>query len=301
MRILVAEDDSFSAELLQKNLQEIGYEVVLAEDGADAWHILQSDNPPRLALLDWVMPSMDGLEVCRKVRRTGGPYVYIVLLTAKTETAEVVTGIEAGADDYMKKPYDLDELRARLRAGIRIVELEERLRYQATHDILTGLLNRPAILEALKAEFQRARRAGTALSVAIADLDEFKKINDNHGHLVGDDVLRETAERMRFALRSRDVIGRYGGEEFVAVFPACDLAEGAGTAERVREYISAEKIVADSSKISVTVSMGVADAQGFNDYESLIRAADDALLRAKCGGRNRVELARPPAGDTAAG
>ncbi|MDA1277939.1 MAG: diguanylate cyclase [Verrucomicrobia bacterium] len=275
MRIVVAEDDSFSADVLPANLQAFGYEVVLAADGADAWHILQSDNPPRLALLDWVMPSMDGIEVCRKIRRSGGPYVYIILLTANTETADVVKGIDAGADDYIKKPYEPEEL-------------------------LTGLLNRSAILDALDAEFQAARREGASLSVAVADLDAFKKINDTHGHLAGDAVLRETAERMRFCVRSQDSIGRYGGEEFVIIFRKCGLPEAAGTAERLREFVSAEPILTGSTEIAQTLSLGVADVQDFEDYEALLRAADDALLRAKRGGRNRVELARGVAEDSIA-
>jgi diguanylate cyclase (GGDEF)-like protein len=289
MRILIADDDRLSAHILKASLQAGGYEVTVATDGAEAWQILQSDDRPKLAILDWMMPGMDGLEVCRRVRQAGGPYIYILLLTANTGTDEVITGIDSGADDYIKKPFNPDELRARLRTGMRIVDLEEKLRLQATHDPLTGLLNRAAIIERLQVELRRAERENESLSVGMADVDFFKRINDTHGHAAGDTVLRETARKMRAMLRPYDVIGRYGGEEFIIIFPKCGAARAAAIAERVRAFIASEPVDLATHRIHVTTSLGLADTTVQKDISSLIQAADAAMFRAKDAGRNRVE------------
>ena len=293
MRILIADDDRLSARILQASLEGSGYEVLMARNGIEALHILQSEDSPRLAILDWMMPEMDGLEVCRKIRSMAGAYIYVLLLTANIDPAGVVAGMDAGADDYIKKPFSPEELQARLRSGRRIVELEEKLRVQATHDSLTGLLNRGAIMERLVMEIERAGRDGAPLSIAMVDIDHFKNVNDTCGHAAGDAVLCRIARKLRETIRPYDFIGRYGGEEFIFVLPNCDTSMAIGIAERLRRSVASEAVEAEASVVRITVSVGVAQAQldEIFDAESLIRSADAALFKAKEAGRNKVESA----------
>ncbi len=301
MRILVAEDDPISRHLLEAFLVKWGYEVIVAADGVEARRVLQHDNAPNLALLDWMMPGTDGVEICREVRkRAAEPYTYILLVTAKGQKQDILEGLEAGADDYLAKPFDPQELRARLRVGRRILELQEQLiqareelRAQATHDPLTGLWNRTAILETLQRELDRAERQRTPVAVFMADLDHFKQINDTYGHLAGDAVLREVSRRMRTTIRSYDAIGRYGGEEFLIVTPGCDVTTALKLAERVRSCVSREPIDVAGGTFPATLSLGVAASSEAGDADQLVRDADAALYRAKNAGRNRVELALP--------
>jgi two-component system, cell cycle response regulator len=305
MRVLVAEDEAISRRILESQLKRWGYEVTSVGNGTEALAALTKEDPPRLAILDWMMPEMDGVEVCRGARERGRePYVYILLLTGRIEKRDLILAMEAGADDYVTKPFDVHELEVRLRAGRRIVELQEALiaaretmRYQATHDDLTSLWNRPTIAGALEKELARSRREGKSIAVIMADLDHFKRINDTHGHLVGDTVLREMATRIRAVLRPYDCVGRYGGEEFLVVAPDCDEAAALAVAERLRTCIASQAMVLPESSISisVTLSLGVAattdpDRTG---PEALIRAADGALYQAKAKGRNRAEIAGP--------
>jgi diguanylate cyclase (GGDEF)-like protein len=249
-------------------------------------------------VLDWMMPYVDGVEVCRAVRKLARePYVYIILLTARGRQEEIVEGLEAGADDYITKPFDLDELKARLRAGRRILDLQEQLvstreqlRIQATHDSLTGLLNRFAIVEALGREVTRSAREGTRAAVIMADLDHFKQVNDTYGHAAGDAVLRESARRMLSSIRAYDSIGRYGGEEFLIIAPGCGVNEATLQAERLRASVSAAAIDAAGSPVLMTMSVGVTAGCDGKQADDLLRAADEALYQAKDAGRNRVEV-----------
>jgi len=294
VKILVADDDAVSRRLLEVTLKKWDYDVVVADDGDKAWDVLQREDAPQLAILDWVMPGMDGPEICREVRILGGQrYVYLLLLTAKTDKEDLVKGMEAGADDFLSKPFDAPELRARLRAGIRILELQETLRAQATHDSLTGLWNRAATFDFLRRELSRARRQGAPVSIVMADLDHFKRINDAHGHLAGDVVLREVACRLSSSVRGYDVTGRFGGEEFLLVFPGCAVRNAVDRAEQLRACVNREPVETPEGPISVTLSLGVAgsEAARATDPDSLLRAADAALYRAKSGGRDRVEVA----------
>jgi two-component system cell cycle response regulator len=301
VKILIAEDDRVSRRVLEMFLLKWGYEVVLATDGIQAWEVLQSSDAPRLALLDWMMPGKDGIQLCREIRkRDGQPYVYVVLLTAKGQKQDLLEGLEAGADDYVVKPFDAAELRARLRAGERILELQsqlmaagEALRFQANHDPLTGLYNRAAILDLLHRELPRSHREGRSLGIVLLDLDNFKHINDTRGHLAGDAVLREVARRMSAGIRAYDAVGRYGGEEFLIVVPSSDAMGTLGQAERIRASLVDRPVEAPEGEILVTASMGVVstDIVAAADTDALLRAADAALYRAKSGGRNRAELA----------
>ncbi|WP_089941911.1 GGDEF domain-containing response regulator [Candidatus Entotheonella palauensis] len=299
MRILIAEDDPISRRLLEVTLGKWGYEVMSCPDGESAWAMLQQPGAPSLAILDWMMPGMDGLQVCREVRQMmTEPYTYMLLLPAKSQKADIIAGLEAGADDYLTKPFDASELRMRLRAGRRILDLQaelifvrEELRTQATHDSLTRLLNRAATCDILQRELERAEREQLPLSIILADIDFFKRINDTYGHLAGDAVLRETSQNMKAVVRPYDGIGRYGGEEFLLVLPGCDNEGAATLAERIRESIESNPLALAEGIIPITLSLGVASNDITQNMEGLIGAADAALYRAKNNGRNRVEIA----------
>jgi two-component system cell cycle response regulator len=299
VRILIAEDDPISRRLLEVTLGKWGYEVVSCPDGESAWDTLQQPDAPSLAILDWMMPGMDGLQVCREVRQMMiEPYTYMLLLTAKSQKDDIIAGLEAGADDYLTKPFDASELRMRLRAGRRILDLQtelifarEELRRQATHDSLTRLLNRAAVCGMLQGELRRAEREQLPLSIILADIDFFKRINDTYGHLAGDAVLREMSQCMKSVVRPYDGIGRYGGEEFLLVLPGCDNEGAVALAERLRECIELNPFALAEGMIPITLSLGVASNDIMQDMEGLIGAADAALYRAKNSGRNRVEIA----------
>jgi diguanylate cyclase (GGDEF)-like protein len=295
MRVLAAEDNPVFQSMLRNMLTRWGYEAVLARDGTEAWNILQSPNAPRLAVLDWMMPGMDGVEICRRIRSANRePYIYILLLTARTESQDLIEGMDAGADDYLTKPFNAHELRVRIRAGRRILDLQEELlqarealREQATHDGLTGLLNRCSIMMKLDDELSRSARNGSFVSVLMVDLDRFKSVNDTYGHLIGDAVLREAASRLRSASRRYDSVGRYGGEEFLVVLPGAEAPAARIQAERLREAIACTPFRGEARALSMSCSIGLA-CSSHCAPEVLIREADDALYQAKMRGRNRV-------------
>ncbi|MEI9971317.1 MAG: diguanylate cyclase [Ignavibacteriota bacterium] len=298
MKVLAAEDNPVFQSMLSNMLTKWGYEPVIARDGNEAWEALQQPDGPQLAILDWMMPGMNGVDVCRGVRAAGRePYVYILLLTARADAQDLVEGMEAGADDYVTKPFQAHELRVRLRAGRRILDLQqqllaarEALREQATHDGLTGLLNRCAVLDTLTRELARASREDHPLSMLMVDLDRFKQINDTYGHPAGDAVLSESARRMRDVVRSYDSVGRYGGEEFLLVLPGCDATSAVAQAERVRESFAASPFFTGQNRVPVTCSIGVSSRihPAESDAEALLREADLSLYGAKDSGRNRV-------------
>jgi two-component system cell cycle response regulator len=301
--VLIAEDDPIFRRILESWFKKWDYEVAAVENGVGAWEVLQREDAPQLAILDWMMPGMDGIELCRRIRsRDQGVYRYVLLLTAKDDKQDVIAGLEAGADDYLTKPFDVDELRARVRAGKRILDLQaalirakDDLQFAAAHDALTGLWNRGAIIDLLKREVSRRQRTRDALGVIMADIDYFKKINDTHGHLVGDAVLQEVTRRLAVGVRPYDAVGRYGGEEFLIVFPGCNAANLIVGAERLRHCIADEPIETSVGQISVTLSLGLASVEQNEketlDCEAFLRNADEALYAAKARGRNRVETA----------
>jgi diguanylate cyclase (GGDEF)-like protein len=300
VKVLVAEDEAVSRLQLKGLLHKWGYNVVTAVDGREALRWLErAPDSPRLAVLDRMMPGVDGLEVCRTIRKIGGePYVYIILLTGQDQQEDVLEGFAAGADDYIKKPFEVQELKARVQTGARIVELQEQLitareqlRFQGLRDSLTHILNRVAFFEIFDREVARARRLKKSLSLIMGDVDRFKQINDSYGHLAGDAVLKETARRLRISQRASDAVARYGGEEFVILAPDCALAGGVILAERFREAVSAEPMEAGSDKLMVTMSFGVAATADMDAAGELLKAADEALYRAKEQGRDRVVIA----------
>lgn len=301
MRVLIAEDDSVSRRLLEATLKKWGYEVTVCINGAEAAEALKAAEVPQLAILDWMMPEMDGVQVCREVRRhEKETHAYILLLTAKNQKEDLFEGMSAGADDYLTKPFDPKELGVRLRAGRRIIELQtrllaacERLRRQATHDPLTGLWNHSAILDILQRELSRSKREGAPLSILMLDIDYFKRINDTRGHAVGDVVLRDIARRAAESVRDYDAFGRYGGDEFLAVLPGADGDDAVHLAERFCTSVAEMPVHVPEGVLSVTMSIGVATNARHPDLERnvLIRAADAALYKAKNAGRNRAWLA----------
>ena len=305
LQLLLVEDEPTQLLLTQRMLRRGGYEVETASDGATALAKLATGRFQFL-VTDWEMPGMDGPTLCRKVRATRLPgYLYILLLTGQIATHSVVIGLEAGADDYVRKPADEAELLARLAAGKRIVQLEQSLRDANAQiqrlsitDPLVGTYNRRYLNEQLMQEVEQAQRQPHALSAILADLDFFKSINDQHGHQIGDEVLRHFVSLARGAIReNRDWVARYGGEEFVVVLPDTDLAAAVNVAEKIRALCASSVIATDTTALQFTASFGVA-ALGAGPgpagaaAETLLRHADAALYRSKREGRNRVTCGR---------
>ncbi len=301
MKVLIAEDDAISRAMLERTLKRAGYEVTAVENGGEALAALWEEDPPRMALLDWMMPVKDGVEVCRDIRRRSEKtYTYLILLSSKESKKDIVEGLESGADDYLTKPCDPEELKARLRAGERILQLEDKLvearesmRYQATHDRLTSLLNRGVIVELLMREIGRSQREKNCTVVMMIDIDHFKTVNDQHGHATGDEVLREVSRRLQNSVRSYDMVGRYGGEEFLVVLNKCEPSHAFVRAEHIRRSIGARNVKTQAGDLKVTVSIGLALTSKFPglDADGIMHRADMALYEAKHGGRNCVKEA----------
>lgn len=299
MRVLVADDDPISRTVLSRQLAGWGFTPVLAEDGEAALRALTAGDGPRLAILDWVMPGLDGVEVIRRLRRTQhDDYTYVVLLTSRDDKREIAEGLMAGSDDYLSKPCDAHELQARLHVGRRTLELHAELRHayacmreQAMHDPLTRLYSRGAILDLLQGAVEQSLRESVDLALILMDLDRFKDVNDLRGHQAGDAVLQHAADRARRCLRPYDQIGRYGGEEFLVVLLRCSAREAFAVAERVRRALETSPALWDGAAIPITASFGIA-ARGKPQRcaDVLIREADLALYDAKHAGRNCVRI-----------
>lgn len=298
--VMVVEDDPVSRDIVTGLLTRRGYAVVIAEDGAQALKLISPEIG--VVVLDWMMPELDGLEVCRRLKSDSLPgYRYVIMITAKTEKADIVKALEAGADDYMRKPVDHDELLARIRAGERIVRMERSLldayevaRDEAHRDQLTGLFNRRYFDQALAQAVRRARRQCTSVALLMMDLDRFKDVNDMHGHMVGDEVLRQVAKVVAEEAREgKDIPARYGGEEFAVIAPDTNVVGAESLAERIRAQVARLRVAAGEALVSVTLSIGVAAFHGrvagaTDPSRALIEAADQRLYQAKHAGRNRV-------------
>jgi two-component system chemotaxis response regulator CheY len=300
MRVLVVDDDEAYLQLLHMVLKRRGHDVIEAKDGKAAWELMQ-ENPFPMVVSDWMMPEMDGIELTLNIRKIKFKiYTYIILLTAKKTTEEVIEGLEAGADDYLTKPFDLNELRARIKIGERIIALETELResrdkliIQATRDSLTELLNRRGLYECIELETARAKREDIPLSLLMIDLDHFKSVNDNYGHLVGDEALCLVADIISEKKRIYDAAGRWGGEEFIIVLPGANMEEAQGVAERMRSAISNARLDTPEGKpVTIHGSFGVVsvDPKADISLDTLVGMADQALYRAKQGGGDRVSV-----------
>jgi len=299
VKILIADDDPQLRAFLERLLSERGDELVMAENGTEAWDILQASDHPPLAIIDWIMPGIEGDEICRRVRageRPEGAYTYLILLTARGAQEDVVRGLEAGADDYLVKPVDPQEMFVRVRTGQRIVELHSQLLEAKHHlwvrsqtDLLTGVLNRGAVFSRMEKELNRAKREGRQISLALLDFDHFKSVNDTHGHLAGDAVLVECVDRVGGVVRSYDSLGRFGGEEFLLLFPNTGEDESRAVCERIRRAMEERPVTHNGIEIPVTASIGLVTGTGEDTGDELVELADQALYRAKAKGRNRVE------------
>jgi two-component system chemotaxis response regulator CheY len=298
MKVLLVDDDPTNRHLLSAMLLSTRHEFDEAEDGKTAWEKLQKDTI-NLVITDWMMPDMDGVELIDNIRKANFPnYIYIILLTARSAKTDIVTGLEAGADDYLVKPFDLDELRARVNIAHRIIDLErqhreslERMQKMATHDSLTDLFNRRALYDIAENELARARREKKPVSLVMMDIDHFKNVNDAFGHNIGDQALRRVAHIILEKIRTYDTAGRWGGEEFLLVLPGTDQMEASQIAERVREGIESAKIPLQGGKhLDLQASFGVSTCMPDDllTFDLLIHQADEALYDAKGEGRNRV-------------
>ncbi len=300
MRILVADDSGISRHVICTFLREWGHDVVPAKDGVEALRLLRLDTGISLALVDWMMPGLDGIEVCRQLRAIPDrAYTYMISVTSRNEKQDLVYALEAGFDDFLTKPVQPEELNARLVVGSRIIDLQKKLiqtcelsQFKATHDSLTGLWNRGAIMEFLRAQLAMSVRNSNNLGLMMADIDHFKNINDTYGHSVGDSVLMHVAELMNLNLRASDWVGRYGGEEFLIIASESPAKDVSRVAERLRLAVANNPFRAGDEAIFSTISIGIANTRSLESPtpETLVKIADSALYRAKNNGRNRVEV-----------
>jgi diguanylate cyclase (GGDEF)-like protein len=304
MRALVADDDRATAAIIAKALMDAGLtEVDIAQDGAAAWDMLNALQPPSLAVVDWTMPGIDGIELCQRVRSSLRlSTMYILLVTARERREDLITALNAGADDYMTKPLDVEELRARVRVGMRVVALQEnlaervtalrrahdRLEEMASTDALTALYSRRWWFDMAATEFSRSRRYDRDLSVLILDLDHFKRVNDRFGHETGDTVLRTFADLLRRECRQSDIVGRLGGEEFAVALPETSVAQAQTLAARLTEGCRSASLSTPDGEVRWSCSIGVTQVRDDDqDIDGVLRRADVALYDAKRAGRDR--------------
>jgi two-component system cell cycle response regulator len=300
MKVLIADDNYISRTVLQHLLIGWGHEPVVACDGEQALDIMHAEDAPKLLLLDWEMPKLDGLQVCQELRKikTDQP-PYIIFLTARDSVAEIVRALEFGGSDFVKKPFNKEELGARISVGVRnlklqseLIEARKQMEHLAMYDALTGIYNRRAMMDILPGELKRAERNDQCLAVAIADLDNFKTINDSFGHAAGDLVLIESVKTFQKCIRLSDYIGRWGGEEFILLTAVDNRFIGSEELpqlfERLRLAIELQRIEHEGKEIKITTSIGFTCATYGASTEAILHAADLALYRAKEEGRNRV-------------
>jgi two-component system, cell cycle response regulator len=304
MKILLVEDSYIERRKLGAYLTDWGFEYQAIGSGTEAVKLLEGPTPPDLVLLDWLLPGLDGIDVLRRIRKFNqGTYVYTLMLTAKTHKKDRIAAMEAGADDFLAKPIDPTDLRSRIMVGKRILELQQSLRFAATHDFLTNLLNRSEVLAALEREIARGGREHKPMSIILADIDHFKLVNDTLGHAAGDEVLKEVTRRLKLDLRPYDFVGRYGGEEFLILLPGCNLENGARRADTIRSLVCKDPIQTPFGTTSVTLSMGLTATSACRgrSVSEFLHEADLSLYEAKKKGRNRVEVFSPSAASNAVG
>lgn len=301
MRILIAEDDLTARTILIGLLKKWGYDLCVVVDGPTAWKTLQQTDAPLLVILDWMMPGMDGLEVTRQVRaRLTEQPPYIILITGRDQKGDISIGLEAGANDYIKKPFDHDELLARIRVGQRSLELQasnleskQLLARLAIYDSLTGILNRRGLLDQFLRELARVRRGvlrsdDALLSVGFFDIDSFKLINDQHGHQVGDEVLKGVVGLITSQLRVYDIFGRLGGDEFLVIAPETNGEKSGCLYERLLTTVNESVIHTSAGELSITLSLGVVSPGPNEELEKILDRADKAMYQAKRRGGNQV-------------
>jgi diguanylate cyclase (GGDEF)-like protein len=302
VRAVIADDDPVTMAILSKALKRWDLDVMPASDGARAWELLTSAPVPDLAIIDWMMPGLDGIELCQRIRREPRlAGIYVLLLTGRGSRADLVAGLDAGADDYMVKPIDTEELRARVQVGIRVATLQARLADRVADlqsasteltrlvstDVLTDLCSRRSWFERAGAEFSRSQRYGRDFALLLIDLDLFKHVNDTFGHDAGDRLLRAVGDRLKAECRQSDIIGRLGGEEFAVLTPETTGADAERMASRIQEACRRVVVATSEGDVRCTCSIGVsALTPQDDDVEVVLRRADAALYEAKRSGRN---------------
>jgi len=301
MRVLVADSDPQRLRQLESWLGKWGYEVRSVRGGVEAWGALEAEKGSTVVILAWRMNGLHGIDVCRKLRlHPDLPSAYVLLVSEGRGKEDLLDGVNAGADDFLFSPLDVVETKARVRTGARIAEVEQALRasqdalrVQTTRDAITGSWNHASIVELLQRERERARRKSGSVGVVLADLDEFRRVNETLGHPIGDEVLREAARRMNSSVRPYDAVGRFGGEEFLIVLPGSDGLGALTVAERIREAFANRPVHTSAGPVPLTLSLGAAAEGGeaAGDATALLQAADSALKRAQETGRNRATLA----------
>lgn len=302
MKILVVDDEQIERRIIEKTLTRLGYEIIVADSGKAAWKLIR-DEHIRFVITDWNMPGVDGIQLIQKIRSAElSGYIYVILVTSNDKNEDVVQGLYSGADDYLTKPFHPPELEARVAVGERVLTLEDnlvraknQLEKLAMVDSLTGLMNRRAIYKFTRGELERARRIADPISVVFLDIDKFKNINDQHGHLVGDEALKLVAQIIRQRSRTYDGIGRWAGDEFLVVLPGTRLQDAEKAANRIIEGIATTQLVLPNDQIiNICASAGVTTISKMTNSPSLlddvIQAADEALYRAKNEGGNQVQV-----------
>ena len=302
MRALIADDDPVTRAILVKALKPWNMEVTVATDGNEAWSALSSGPPPEIAIVDWMMPGMDGIELCRRIREYPAlAGIYVILLTGRGSRMDLVAGLDAGADDYMVKPIDTEELRARVQVGVRVANLQGRLAERVVElqgardhlarlvstDALTNLYSRRWWFELAATEFSRGRRYDRAFSVMVIDLDFFKQVNDNFGHDAGDKLLRAFADMLQVECRQSDILGRLGGEEFAVLVPETPVGAAQKLAGRISEACRNVNVTVPTGDVTCSCSIGISQVQADDDdIDDVLRRADAALYDAKRSGRD---------------
>jgi len=295
LQVIIADDDRLSRRVLEDRCREWGFEVLTAVDGNQAWELFTEQDAPRIFLLDWVMPGINGIDLCAKIRNSSQTsYSYIVILTAHNNADNVIQGLEAGADDYISKPFNNNELRCRLNIGKRILELEDNILRMANIDYLTGLYNRRYFFQRMECELSRCRRENRPMGVLLLDIDNFKVVNDTYGHAAGDHVLTRLAGVLHRCCRDYDLVGRFGGEEFIICLPGANQEETFSIAERTRKQIAEESFNCTDATFTITVSIGCVSAYN-SERQDLIVAADEGLYQAKRNGKNQAVVVNLPA------
>jgi diguanylate cyclase (GGDEF)-like protein len=300
MKVLVADDDKVTRVALERHLGKWGHQVVQAQDGLEAWKILNRRDPPKLAILDWMMPEIEGVEICQRLNLdAAAPFIYKILLTVKREKEDIVDALDGGAHDFLSKPVHTSELRSRVAVGVRLVEAEEKLQNYAKEmeksavtDYLTGGYNRRYFIRQTEEELKRFSRYGGSFSVLILDIDHFKKINDTYSHLAGDVALKKLTRAVENTLRENDLAARFGGEEFAVFLPETNRKGAFELAERLRNAVQNMSVTFENRTFGFTVSIGLATVKKKDvKIEQVLARADKALYTAKENGRNRTETA----------
>jgi two-component system cell cycle response regulator len=288
MKVLIIDDDPDSLALARERLKKDGYIIVSAPDGDNGLSKARAEAPD-LILLDVQMPGKSGFTVCEELKSDSMlRNIPVIFLSAADDITEKVKGLDLGAVDYVTKPFDIFELQARVRAALRTKRLQDLLLVYGEVDSLTEIYNRRVLMERLQQEWERAQRYSTVFSFIMIDLDWFKLVNDTHGHPKGDEVLEKVASILRHAIRSGDIVGRYGGEEFAVIMVNSGFHDAVAAADRYRQKIEAAKFLSKKGEFSITASFGVSDSGSVKSVNQLISAADSAMYKAKELGRNRV-------------